>query len=346
MLTSKCVGLNTTDTKMMSTFASSTACLHPRLTLSFSSRISKQSSTCARLSCTSSSLSDKQQSFVESEKGENLKYWVIGNGGVIHEGLKVVENAPCGERGVVCTETMTSADVEASPLVLVPESLYLTSQVARVGFEYYEELGAPSLAELDMPTQLAILLAHEKFHLGEESFYHPYVDILPARPPCAWAKSDEELESALHAALSHSETLWDKHAHDWREHTKSTRSKFHQHAQGVEGRYKDFFNIDSAGFLWAMGHVLSRSFSSHPQLGLAPFIDLLNHHPAASHPELVQVQEEEGVEEFFYYVTSAKDGEVQPIQYGEELHIKYHDYDTPPMEAFMSYGFVPDELWA
>jgi|AntRauMFilla1563_2_1112583.scaffolds.fasta_scaffold178999_1 hypothetical protein len=31
---------------------------------------------------------------------------------------------------------------------------------------------------------------------------------------------------------------------------------------------------------------------------------------------------------------------------GEELLIKYVEADVAPKEAFMSYGFVPEEMWA
>ena len=93
-----------------------------------------------------------------------------------------------------------------------------------MGFEYYEQQGAAPLGELDMPTQLAILLAHEKLQ-GPDSFYEPYIACLPARPPNAWAMSDAELDAAL-AALQCDVTP------DWREDAVKTRSLLETHAQG------------------------------------------------------------------------------------------------------------------
>eukprot|EP00976_Prorocentrum_cordatum_P049337 995876-Prorocentrum_minimum.AAC.2 len=95
-----------------------------------------------------------------------------------------------------------------------------------------------------------------------------------------------------------------------------------------------------------MGHVLSRSFASHPQLGLAPMIDLCNHSATASHPELAWGDEQDQSGEYFYMVTSAREGRTAPLSAGEELLIKYVESNVPPKEAFMSYGFVPPELWA
>ena len=50
-----------------------------------------------------------------------------------------------------------------------------------------------------------------------------------------------------------------------------------QHAEGAEERYRRYFPLTAADFSWAMGHVLSRAFSSHSSLALMPLIDLCNH---------------------------------------------------------------------
>mmetsp|Transcript_12367 Transcript_12367/g.25987 ORF Transcript_12367/g.25987 Transcript_12367/m.25987 type:complete len:337 (-) Transcript_12367:219-1229(-) len=270
------------------------------------------------------------------EAGERLKLWIIENGGVVHPGLAVVENAPSGSRGVICTESLDVDEIDNNPLLLVPEFLYMTSQVARVGFEYYEEQGAPPLGELDQATQLATLLAHERAQ-GEDSFYHPYVASLSEKPPNAWAMTDSELEAAI---ASQGREV----PETWKEEAVRTRQLFEQHSQGAEDRYKKHFPITAQDFFWAMGHVLSRSFASHPQLGLAPMIDLCNHSGAACHPELAWGDEDQS--EYFYFVTSARGGQTAPLGAGEELFIKYVEGNVPPKEAFMSYGFVPEELWA
>ena len=90
--------------------------------------------------------------------------------------------------------------------------------------------------------------------------------------------------------------------------------------------------------------VISRAFSSHPELGLAPFIDLMNHRAGTDHPEPVRVNSDED-DDVFFYVTSANDGYPAALVAGDELSIQYIDGRATPKEAFLSYGFVPPELW-
>jgi hypothetical protein len=71
--------------------------------------------------------------------------------------------------------------------------------VARVGFEHYEQQGAPPLEQLDRPSQLAMLLAHERPQ-GADSFFHPYIDALGAQPSAAWAMADAQVRG-LNQAL-------------------------------------------------------------------------------------------------------------------------------------------------
>ena len=97
-------------------------------------------------------------------------------------------------------------------------------------------------------------------------------------------------------------------------------------------------------YFWALGMVISRAFNSHPELGLAPLIDLMNHKQGADHPEPVRVNGDEE-DDICFYVTSAAAGYPAPLQTGEELHIQYVDATTSAKESFLSYGFVPPELW-
>ena len=96
-----------------------------------------------------------------------------------------------------------------------------------MGFEYYEQQGAPKLDLLDKPSQLALLLAHEKPQ-GADSFFFPYVDALPDWPSAAWALDDVQLDAAL-AALPAAVTA-DERAR-WREEAVRQRGVIEAHSQ-------------------------------------------------------------------------------------------------------------------
>jgi hypothetical protein len=72
-----------------------------------------------------------EEEFVRCVKGERLREWVLENGGVVHPSLAVVEaTRKTGSRGVVALQPISVETSASEPLVLVPESLYLTSQVS------------------------------------------------------------------------------------------------------------------------------------------------------------------------------------------------------------------------
>lgn len=53
-------------------------------------------------------------------------------GGFMHPDLVVVEQAPCGGgRGIICTRDVSAEDITGMPMLLVPEDLLLTAEVAR-----------------------------------------------------------------------------------------------------------------------------------------------------------------------------------------------------------------------
>lgn len=64
---------------------------------------------------------------------ERLIEWVQESGGYLHSSLSIVEDAPCGGgRGIVCTGApLDMEQVQGTPMLLLPEDLVLSTEVAR-----------------------------------------------------------------------------------------------------------------------------------------------------------------------------------------------------------------------
>jgi hypothetical protein len=131
----------------------------------------------------------------------SLRSWIHSHGGAVWSSLRVTDNAPCGCRGVITTAALTVEHARTSPLILVPEKLYMTTDDAR---ELLQKLDLKRTGlsfwrhELPGAVQLAVLLALER-QRGEASFWAPYIRSLPPVVPCAWALPQEQLRAALEA---------------------------------------------------------------------------------------------------------------------------------------------------
>ena len=55
------------------------------------------------------------------------------------------------------------------------------------------------MQELELYLPLALFIAYER-NKGKDSFWHPYLDMLPEEPGCAWLMQPERLSIALAAA--------------------------------------------------------------------------------------------------------------------------------------------------
>lgn len=87
--------------------------------------------------------------------------------------------------------------------------------------------------------------------------------------------------------------------------------------------------------------VRSRSLGAAGSHGLLPFVDLLNH-SAESRPPMLELGE---AGELVVTVLPMRDDDAAPLAAGDELVIAYAGEFTP-LEAFIKFGFVPQELWA
>lgn len=133
-------------------------------------------------------------------KGESLKQWVRSHGGYIHEALSLVDDAPCGCRGIIATRDISMEELEAGPLISIPQKLQLTDCRAQAVCEESNMFGDESvtgrLASLSNTQQLAAALAYE-VALGERSFWHAYCSILPVEHPSPWLLPNDDLDSLI-----------------------------------------------------------------------------------------------------------------------------------------------------
>lgn len=84
---------------------------------------------------------------------------------------------------------------------------------------------------------------------------------------------------------------------------------------------------------------MSRAYGRSPDLGLAPYIDMINHKQGAAKPSGEEIDGEG-----FACLSPSMDGKVAVVQAGEELYISYISSQCLPSRAFHNFGFVPPEL--
>lgn len=163
-------------------------------------------------------------------------------------------------------------------------------------------------------------LAHERLD-GDASFYHPYIAALPEQPPCAWMLTPHELQQRLDFLAG---PLDEATRAAWLAEVQRYREAMERHAEGAVQRYGRFFPLTASDFLWAMGHVLSRSFASTPSLSLIPLVDLCNHRAGADHPEALAIGGDDA-DRCMCVSSINSQGEWQGIKAGQELLIRYFD---------------------
>ncbi len=120
--------------------------------------------------------------------------------------------------GVIATATIppvvddATGDVDAAPVIAIPERLLLTSQDARAAMSLRlrkaKHPNVSAVEEIDPAIQLGMLLYGEKSK-GRASFYWPYVESLPAQPPCPWLlDTEEEMCDAIQQAAGMGRCMW------------------------------------------------------------------------------------------------------------------------------------------
>ncbi|EFJ49221.1 hypothetical protein VOLCADRAFT_90151 [Volvox carteri f. nagariensis] len=199
-------------------------------------------------------------------------------------------------------------ELEASSLVVVPRALHLDNVAAVAAVGPLLSSGARREAFREHLGQVACCLAIERAK-GAESFWLPYVRTLPDMPPNPWLLTGTDLAEAARRRYGGmaEETL------------------------EVVGSDRAQLKLDHEGLMWAIGQVVSRSLGSGRASGLLPLIDMANHCSAAR-PPLMMLDEQDRL---VFTLTSIRNGELAPLETGQELFISYQAEDMSPLQAWL-----------
>eukprot|EP00241_Pyramimonas_parkeae_P012851 CAMPEP_0114228826 /NCGR_PEP_ID=MMETSP0058-20121206/2564_1 /TAXON_ID=36894 /ORGANISM="Pyramimonas parkeae, CCMP726" /LENGTH=301 /DNA_ID=CAMNT_0001339827 /DNA_START=310 /DNA_END=1216 /DNA_ORIENTATION=- len=265
-----------------------------------------------------------------------LRQWLTRRGGYVHPALRVVENAPCGARGVIATEDISFDEVSSRALIVVPAATEITVEKALHTLEPLvpsRVLANAPLHTLDAGALVALLLAHER-NKGSESDLFPYISSLPSQLSCPWALPPRQVEALL-AGLAADPSLWADHLQEARRYLGVV-------SQGMGSDYSEHLRVSPDDIMWAIGIVSSRGYGGELRPGLVPYIDMVNHNVRAS--SFIWTEENDDAQAVFA-VWSAWDDKPRPLKAGEELYVDYKMGGLSPLDVFLSHGFVPDELW-
>lgn len=63
--------------------------------------------------------------------------------------------------------------------------------------------------------------------------------------------------------------------------------------RGLHKSFGDVLGLSCEDIVWGLGHVMSRAFGTTPDVGLAPFIDMINHQQHAAKPAGIIMDDDE-----------------------------------------------------
>lgn len=177
-------------------------------------------------------------------------------------------------RGLLATSAVRQGD----PLFRIPEKVCITLRTARE--ELGEDVIGTSIGEHE---GMALLLMRERA-LGDESFWAPYIGVLPQTAEevsASWTWSDEELR-LLEGSAAVTE------AREFQARLQSAYDELSQPGGPIDRILaKRLAPADAMAFdqfQWAMAVLFSRAINMREMdaLVLAPYADLLNHSPGSN----------------------------------------------------------------
>jgi len=271
---------------------------------------------------------------VDQSAFENVLKWVESYGGYVHPALSVGHSTLTGTRGIIAKQLISEEELKGGPLIAIPNSLRMNAAASQLRLTpVINLLELPPITKFSDCLQTSLLLAFEK-QKGSESFWAPYIAMLPATPSCAWMLPENELRIELVLLPSHI-----KDSEDCLRKAELLAMEYRQEIEEALEDYGDALGLEFDDVQWALGHVHSRSYGD--DCSLIPILDLINHHAAAM--PLLGVTSDDKIPMTF--IGSFFCGRPKSLQPGDELFVNYSFPKNPSaLSIFLHAGFLPQEF--
>merc|ERR550534_715728 len=183
-----------------------------------------------------------------------------------------IENEASG-RGVVAARDIAQYE----ELARVPEGITMSKASSIAVF------GEDAVGGINMYQATGLHLMHERWVEGENSFWKPYIDVLPTAEEVggSWTWSDEDLHKFLEGSPLESMSLFFR---------QKIQEEYATLKKTIFAKYPEKFPLEVFTYerwVWAYSILLSRAVrlkfddETDWKIALVPYIDLLNHSPFA-----------------------------------------------------------------
>eukprot|EP00439_Symbiodinium_sp_Y106_P051294 s4326_g6.t2 len=223
------------------------------------------------------------------EENSRLEKWLETNGVWVSEtaawgqpaaGVSMaVETREQTENEVSGRGLVARRDIEQyEDLARVPKPLLLTKESS---CEVFGEECIPS--DMSEYPAIALHLIYEKFVKKEESFWAPYIAVLPSTEEvgASFSWEDEELNTLLNGSICRNMSLYLK---------EQVRDELERHQATIFKQFPEKFPADAFtydNYVWAYAILFSRAVrldfpdgqDEEDTVALVPYIDLINHNP-------------------------------------------------------------------
>jgi histone-lysine N-methyltransferase SETD3 len=253
--------------------------------------------------------------------------WFKKNGGIV-EGLTINEFPNMG-RGF---EALTTLEQGSMVLQIPKELQFCLEQMKYSGDKVVQKLFA-LISNGDMAIAAWILL--EKYK-GIDSFYAPYIDVLPAHVSSVLYFSEQDIE-----ALQEPDFM--EQIQQFQHTTSEEFTQLQRILQGDDSGLLKVLsdNLKQEDYVWACTIVNSRGLRFRGQVYLAPMADVFNYAPHPV-PRLAQ----NGDHFLKHHILDPKNGTLTILadRSCDAGHQVLEDYGDNPNQIYLQYhGFVPSE---